>query len=432
MGIGGLLLIPDYGSLVTGFIALTLVVAGFCLLVPLCVYFLLSIGLKAGSSWMKLSGVMALRNARSAINRTSLAVAALCVAVSVTVGVGVMVGSFRGTVILWLEQSLPGDIQLISLSSSAANSGIGMDLRRELADIEGINGVYQLVLEEIESEFGLVRLGMSGIPAREKFLIKEIAGNGLADFDAGQGVFISEPLAYMQALEPDDSIELLTSSGMTAFPILGIFYDYTSGSGLVHMSEPLYSRFWETDVATGATLVLADSSDETAVLAEIEALLATRDGSYNLVSNRQLRQLTLQIFDRTFAITNVLRLLAILVAFVGVVSTLMALQLEKGREFAILRATGMTPTQTSGLILKQTTVLGIIAGVLALPLGLLMSEILIDVINRRSFGWTMQHFLPERVLLEGLLLAIVAAVLAGLYPAWRAGRIRIVKALREE
>jgi putative ABC transport system permease protein len=150
------------------------------------------------------------------------------------------------------------------------------------------------------------------------------------------------------------------------------------------------------------------------------------------VSNRQLRELTLEIFDRTFAITNVLRLLAILVAFVGVVSTLMALQLEKGREFAILRATGMTPAQTSGLILKQTTALGIIAGVLALPLGLLMSDILIDVINRRSFGWTMQHFLPERVLLEGVMLAVVAAVLAGLYPAWRAGRIRTALALREE
>jgi putative ABC transport system permease protein len=375
---------------------------------------------------------MALRNARSAINRTSLAVAALCVAVSVTVGVGVMVGSFRGTVILWLEQSLPGDIQLIVQSGPVIGEGISIDLRRELADLNGIKGVHHFVLEEIESEFGLLRLGMNGLPAQEKFLIKNMADNGFSDFDAGQGVFISEPMAYLQELELGDSIELLTRSGMTAFPILGIFYDYSSGYGMVHMPESLYSRHWQTDLITSATLDLVDGSDETAVLADIEALLADRVGSYTLVSNRQLRQLTLRIFDRTFAITNVLRLLAILVAFVGVVSTLMALQLEKGREFAILRATGMTPAQTSGLILKQTTVLGIIAGLLALPLGLLMSDILIDVINRRSFGWTMQHFLPERVLLEGVLLAVVAAVLAGLYPAWRAGRIRTALALREE
>lgn len=432
MGLGGWLLMPDYGSLVLGFIALTLVVAGFCLLVPLCVYFLLTIGLKAGSSWMKLSGIMALRNARSDINRTSLAVAALCVAVSVTVGVGVMVGSFRGTVILWLDQSLPGDVQLVAQPSADGGAGLSMELRREIADLEGITGVHHSVLEEIESEFGLIRLGMNGISAQEKFLIKSMIINGDKDFDAGLGVFVSEPLAYLQELELGDSIELLTSTGMMEFPILGIFYDYTSGYGMVHMPESLYSRHWQTDLITRATLDLTDGGNEAAVMANIETSLSAREGNFTLVPNRQLRELTLEIFDRTFAITNVLRLLAILVAFVGVVSTLMALQLEKGKEFAILHATGMTPAQTSGLILKQTTALGVIAGVLALPLGLLMSDILIDVINRRSFGWTMQHFLPERVLLEGVMLAVVAAVLAGLYPAWRAGRIRTALALREE
>jgi putative ABC transport system permease protein len=259
-----------------------------------------------------------------------------------------------------------------------------------------------------------------------------MADNGDEDFDAGLGVFVSEPLAYLQELELGDSIELLTSTGMREFPILGVFYDYTSGYGMVHMPESLYSRHWQTDLITRATLDLTDGGNEAAVMANIETSLSAREGNFTLVPNRQLRELTLEIFDRTFAITNVLRLLAILVAFVGVVSTLMALQLEKGKEFAILHATGMTLAQTSGLILKQTTALGVIAGVLALPLGLLMSDILIDVINRRSFGWTMQHFLPERVLLEGVMLAVVAAVLAGLYPAWRAGRTRTALALREE
>ena len=125
-------------------------------------------------------------------------------------------------------------------------------------------------------------------------------------------------------------------------------------------------------------------------------------------------------------------MLAILVAFVGVFSTLMALQLEKAREFAILRATGMTRRQTSMLIVKQTAILGFCSGLLALPLGLLMSDILIDVINRRSFGWTMQHFLPESVLLEAMLLAVWAALLAGIYPAWKSGHIKPALALREE
>lgn len=142
------------------------------------------------------------------------------------------------------------------------------------------------------------------------------------------------------------------------------------------------------------TLETVPGTDSGQAVDALEKLLESHDDLITLVSNRELRELTLQIFDRTFAITNVLRLLAILVAFVGVLSTLMALQLERMREFAILRANGMTPAQVISLVIRQSTVLGICSGLLALPLGLLMSDILIDVINRRSFGWTMQHFLP--------------------------------------
>src|SRR5690606_4168245 len=110
------------------------------------------------------------------------------------------------------------------------------------------------------------------------------------------------------------------------------------------------------------------------------------------------RELTLQIFDRTFAITHVLRLLAIGVAFVGVFGAMLALQLQQGRDHAVLRASGMTGAGLAGLIVLQTLILGACAGVLALPLGLMMSEVLIDVINQRSFGWSMQHSIPAGVL----------------------------------
>ena len=198
------------------------------------------------------------------------------------------------------------------------------------------------------------------------------------------------------------------------------------------MHESLYSSNWQDRAFTRVTLQTLPNTDHNALMAELEQVTAEMESSYALVSNTQLRELTLQVFDRTFAITNVLRSLAILVAFVGVVSTLMAMQLEKAREFAILRATGMTPPQSSALIMKQTAILGISAGLLAIPLGLLMSDILIDVINRRSFGWSLQHFLPASVLLEGIILAVIAAVIAGIYPAWQAARIQPALALREE
>jgi len=429
---GWVMLLPDYGSLVIGFVALTLMVFGYCLCVPLCLYGLLGVILHSAGRWLNLATLMALRNTRMAINRSGLAVAALCVAVSVTVGVGVMIGSFRGTVILWLEQSLPGDIQLTAVSGPALATGMPATLKDDLVGLSGITAAHNSVLGQVESNLGRIRLGVNDIPAEEKFYLKDTTSHGVQAFNNAEGVFVSEPLAYLNHLSPGDSLTLLTDSGEVAFPIVGIFHDYTSGSGMVHMHEKLYSRYWEQRPFSRMTLETAPAVDDDEVLVQIEQRLDREDSSYNLISNRQLRDLTLRIFDRTFAITRVLRMLAILVAFVGVVSTLMALQLEKGREFAILWATGMTPGGIAGLILQQTIILGLCAGLLALPLGLLMSDILIDVINRRSFGWSMQHFLPESVLVEGFVLALVAAVLAGIYPAWRAGKISTALALREE
>jgi putative ABC transport system permease protein len=151
-----------------------------------------------------------------------------------------------------------------------------------------------------------------------------------------------------------------------------------------------------------------------------------------VVANADIRRTTLTIFDRTFTITKVMRWLAIMVAFVGTLSALLAMQLERMREYALLRATGMTVQEVAAMIGIQTTVLGVLAGLFAMPLGLLISEVLIDVINRRSFGWSMLYSLPMSVLLEALMLATVAALLAGIYPALRVAAVSPAQALRDQ
>ena len=107
-------------------------------------------------------------------------------------------------------------------------------------------------------------------------------------------------------------------------------------------------------------------------------------------SSRGLRRESLEVFDRTFLITGVLRLLAVVVALVGVLSALMALQLDRERELGVLRALGLTPAQLWAVVTSQTVVLGLIAGLLAVPLGWIMAVIMVRVINLRSFGWTIE------------------------------------------
>jgi putative ABC transport system permease protein len=145
-----------------------------------------------------------------------------------------------------------------------------------------------------------------------------------------------------------------------------------------------------------------------------------------------LRDSSLVIFDRTFAITSVLQLLTTTVAFVGILAALIALQLERSRELGVLRANGMTPGQLWGMVLSQTGLIGLTAGLLALPVGIMMALVLVYVINRRSFGWTLVFEVEPAVLGQALLVAVVAALLAGLYPAWRMSRTSPALALREE
>ena len=148
--------------------------------------------------------------------------------------------------------------------------------------------------------------------------------------------------------------------------------------------------------------------------------------------NRTLRQEALLVFDRTFTITAALQLLATVVAFIGILSALLSLQLERQRELGILRAVGLTTRQVWALVISETSLMGAVAGLLAMPTGFVLALILIYIINRRSFGWTLQLHIEPLIFLQAMLVALVAALLAGIYPAIRMSKITVSTALRSE
>ena len=195
------------------------------------------------------------------------------------------------------------------------------------------------------------------------------------------------------------------------------------------MALPLYRQLWQDEAITAMALRLAEGGDPDRVTQALQDALAPVQ-ALQIRPNKALREEVLVVFDRTFAITGALQLLATLVAFIGVSSALLSLQLDKQREFGILRAVGLTGGQLRRLISYETGLMGAVAGLLAMPTGLALALILVYIINRRSFGWTLQLQLDLAPFLQAFVVAIVAALLAGLYPAYRMTKMVAAEAMR--
>jgi putative ABC transport system permease protein len=429
-----LLLVPSR-SIVVSYLALLALLLGAALVVPLLVVGFARAARPLAERAFGVIGRMAARGLRQTLSRTAVALAALLVAVAATVGVGVMVQSFRSTVSAWLNYSLRADVYVQAPSPVFRRATTALDSSSvaRIKQTDGVAGTYSVRNVRVGSEVGRVELAViePGPRTPQTFRFKRGEPSAIWDsFEQGKNVIVSEPFAFRHDVAVGDTLRLRTDRGRRAFTVRGVFYDYASDQGTAMMSRSVYDRFYDDPNVSGVALYAAEGL---AVNALIERLRRQAGGSgQRLVirSNRTLRRTSLKIFDRTFTVTAVLRFLVVIVAFIGVLSALMALQLERGREWAVLRASGMTPRQVGAQVTLQTGLTGLFAGLFALPLGLALAWVLIYVINRRSFGWTLQWEVPPGVLLQAVALAVGAALLAGAYPAWRIAKTRVAEGLR--
>ena len=440
LGLFGLLALAIPGERIDlGFLGMACIVFGFSLSVPCLTLLLMRAVAPFTGAAFGLVGRLAPRNVSRALSRTSVAVAALMVAVCVSIGVGVMVGSFRETVQLWLNDTLRADIFISppTQSLTSMTQSIEPGLASRLGKLDGVTSWSTARRVRLQSpEIGdLDAVALLSDLAGDKRPYLDAIGPPGEVWEAVEdgAIVISEPLSRRHDLALGETLNLMTDQGAREFQIAGIFYDYGSERGVIYMADPVYRRLWDDERISSIALRLDPAIDGDAFAFDLQRDLAAAGEAALIVrSNRGLREEVLRIFDRAFAITTALRILAVAVAFIGILSALMALQLERAREFGTLRATGMTERELTGLSLLETGLVGASAGILSWPAGLSLALLLIYVINRRSFGWTIQTFFTPGIFISALFLAIVAALLAGIYPALRLRKLPIARVLREE
>lgn len=385
-------------------------------------------------------GRMAPRNIVRSLSRTSIAIAALMMAVSLMVGVSISVGSFRQTLANWLEVTLKSDVYVSppTLTSGRPSGNLPVDAVRNISKWPGVRDA---VMARYSSVFApdwgreVELMAVSGDISDGKRPYRWIDGNKdtlWPRFLAGKGVMLSEPMVSRQHLQmPPRPITLMTDSGPQTFPVLAVFSDYTSDQGVILMDRASYRAHWQDDDVTTMFLFLASGANSSALIDQLQAAFAGREDIV-IQSTHSVREASMVIFDRSFTITIALQLVATVVAFIGVLSALMSLELDRAHELGVFRAIGMTTRQLWKLMFIETGLMGGMAGLMALPTGCILAWILVRIINVRSFGWTLQMHFESAHFLRALLVAVVAALAAGMYPAWRLGRMTIRTAIREE
>ncbi|MEP7010129.1 MAG: FtsX-like permease family protein [Acidobacteriota bacterium] len=435
----GALALPFPGW-VSSFLVMFGAIIGFALLAPGAAVLLgralrAALGRSTGRfGWI---GRMAATGLERNLSRTGVAVAALVVAVSVTVGVGAMIASFRGSVERWLDRSLTADLYVGPAEREAGFVGSSRpgDWIARLGAIPGVVRVHPLRRAEAASPkkgAGTVRLiAVEGDPAAT-VIRQGDPKSAWAGFARGE-ILASEPLASRLGLQVGSTLPLATAEGVKSFRVAGIYLDYASDRGIAMIDREHYRRLWHDDRVSGFGLDLPPGASD-AELDRVALAVRTldRQAPLGVRSNKELRRRSLVVFDRTFKITGVLRFLAGLVAFLGVLSALLALQLERTREIGVLRALGLTTREVGALVAAETGLLGLSAGLLSIPVGFVLALILIEVINRRSFGWSMDLVLDAGVFAGAVALSLTAALLAGVVPAIKMARTSPAEALREE
>jgi putative ABC transport system permease protein len=370
---------------------------------------------------------LAARTMRDAGNRTAISVGALVTAMALFVALVIMVHSFRHTVSLWVYQTLAGDFFLRPKMA-------GINLYQDPLPPKAVEGLKQIKSAEImpyrhiELRFGKVPFEFEAVPFDtllrhgQFLLLQGDMGRIKADLVEGKGVLVSEVFMNQTGLGLGHRFNIHLGTASLDLPILGVFRDYRTRGGVVYADLSHFQAVTGDAAWNGARFFFRDRPQDLKeatdrLRAEVFRCCA-REHPIEMIGGVELKKEILDVFDQTFAVTTVLLLIALVVAGLGITTTLTVLVLERIRQLNTLAAIGAGPGQIRSMIFWEAVFMVITGEAVGLVCGFLMAYLLIDVINLQSFGWTFLYVVDWRALLVSLPLILGTALVAAL-PAVR-------------
>jgi putative ABC transport system permease protein len=439
LGIAAALLtrVPPVGSRpVAGYIAAVFLIGS----ASLCIPSLLQAARRVADALVLRVGGMeariALRTMAASTRRTSVLAASLAVAIAMITAVGIMVGSFRTTMLTWIDNQLTADFYVRPVGVVASDRFPEIDPR--VADLLERSPLVEAV-DRFRAWPGSFRdtpvtLAAGDVEVASRYgripLLEGDRGTAMARMLRGEGVLVSEPFVSRHRVRLGEKISFPLGGKMLTQEVVGIYYDYASERGYILMPMKTLREHMPNVAPSSLAVYLKPGTDINAARVALEKTASGFEMQF--FENRMLRQEAIRVFDRTFAVTWALEIIAIFVAVTGVASALLAQVIDRRREFGLLRMLGGAKQQMARIILTEAGFLGLLANFVGLPLGGLLSLVLIFVINKQSFGWTIRLHWPAAALLLALFLVFVSTILAGVWPGRAAMRLEPSEVMHEE
>lgn len=408
-----------------GFGAAFFVLIGFSFLSPAAC--LAASALARHCTAWSLTARLAAENLARSLRRNSTTVAALAAAIAMMIGVSVMIHSFRESVESWVTRSITADLFI----APASNEVVGLS-----AYIPPEAKLWLEARPEVRAvdTYRELRLPWRGQPI-SLAVVTGLARRQLThtgpEIEAVNPVRVSESFAHKHDLKSGEIITLETPRGPVVFTIAGVYLDYTSDAGVVLIERELFDSYWNDPRVQSLAVYLNSESDLKTLTTDFRSAFS-RAGEFGIYPNRDLRERILGIFDQTFAVTHLLRVIAIIVAVAGVFLSMTTLVTERARDIGVLRAIGASRAQIARTFLAEAGYLGAISSFLGIAAGCALAVVLTWVINRAFFGWTIQLLYPWPLIAATPLWIIPSALFAALWPALTAARLPIATTIREE
>jgi putative ABC transport system permease protein len=426
---GALLLPPLEGIALPGYVAIACLLLGAVFLAPTLSHLAFDRLPAAGPAWLQ----VATAQLRGTARRSTVSIAAVLVSFSLMVAMAIMVYSFRVSLDAWMQRILPADLYV-----RAGSAGLTSFLDEEAqAVIRGVDGIARVDFVRFQ-DVAMPGLGLPlTVIARP---IDEGGADGVLPIrrrdsqPAPAGtvpVWASEAALDLRGLDVGTVFDLPLGGRTVRASVRGLWRDYERPGGSIVLPRDAFVRYTGDTRATTSALWLEPGADPEAVATRIRAALQ-RGGEYEIAVPREIRRQSLRVFDRTFAVTYLLEAVAVLIGLFGISASTSSQVLARRGEFGMLRHLGVTRGEIARMLGFEGAALGAVGVLTGLAMGGIVSLILIYVVNRQSFHWTMDVHVPWGWLALLSAVLIAAAALTSAVSGRQAMGDDVVRAVKED